>query len=150
MEHVWTVICRISLTNQETNNLSLIETLERVAFHSSAEHPEPAENARVSFVPPVYLVSMWWRSDLGQPEQGRARTRVISPRNDELPGSELKEYSVDLQIHSKLRVIGTIEALPFWGDGVYRFQIEFYDEATEKWVRVARIPLEIVLEVPKD
>jgi len=133
MEHLWSVICRFSMVNQESRNISLIEVLEQVAFDGDAGV------TRLNF--PFELVSMWWRTDLDCGERARMRVLVQAPDGNVLNQDNPMEFEVDLEQYPKLRVNARFSGLPFGGTGIYRFILQA--QTDDQWKEITVIPLEV-------
>ncbi|MEK7212474.1 MAG: hypothetical protein AAB686_02265 [Patescibacteria group bacterium] len=77
VESVWAVICSTSITDQDTNSVSLINVLERILVNESVFKDKPVT---ISF--PVEIVSLWRRLD--DPSSGSieiaARYEIIDPK----------------------------------------------------------------------
>lgn len=131
MEHVWSVLCKSALEDRRTNNVSLIETLERVVFHTDEPDVE-------GFGIELAFVTMWYRSDLNLPEEALARLQLISPQADSLVQAD---YKVDLTERLRLRHTLYIRGMPYRGDGIYRFNLRLNEG--KRWKTVASVPLEI-------
>jgi hypothetical protein len=133
MEHVWSVICTVSITDNERNNISLIETLERIVFGT-------VEDADVPAIPVgLEVISLWWREEEHSQEERLSRLQFISPS-----GNLLLEHEtpVDLTKFRRIRSKSLFQGLPFENSGIYRFVIQFLDG--ENWRTVASLPLEII------
>lgn len=144
MEHVWTVLCRLSVIDDRRKNVSLIEALEKVSFSVTESELEVHPTGAFPFQ--AELVSYWIRSDLDAPERARVRILVVSPERKTL-NPEGFEYRVDLTEDSRFRSMAHFGTLPYTGDGIYRFEVQYFDEDQEQWLSAASIPLEIVMEI---
>ena len=146
MEHIWTVLCQLSIRNQGTRNTSLIETLDRITFDipniENIVFPSELNDPVPGF--PLEVVTLWWRSDLSEPEHFRAQLTLTGPDGMSLDKIEPFEYEVSLINYPKL-VSNTRLVLPFKGSGVYRFNIA--KEENQTWTQVASIPVEVVQTV---
>ena len=139
MDHVWTVLCRQVITDVSSNNVSLINVVERIVFQAVGDG-----NA----IPyPVELVTMWTRSQPDEPEVSEAQVSLLSPSDASLIDSI--NYDVDLSEHLRLRVNGQFQAIPFTESGIYKFLVE-RREADGMWQLVASIPLEIIRELQEN
>jgi hypothetical protein len=144
MEHIWSVLCRLSVIDTRRNNVSLIEVLERLGF--SGLEIEVDEQQTIALPYSVELVSMWTRSDLDVPEVAKMRISIKSPSGDIL-NPEQQDFAVNLDQHTRARIMVQFPGLPFVGNGVYRFVVQGLDEYTEDWREFASVPLELVKEV---
>lgn len=137
MRHIWTVLCKQSITDVRTNNVSLIESLERIQF--------PNETEQVRGLNLVFeIISMWWRTDLKTPEQGIGQVMMLSPKKE-----KLLEYDIEINLkdHQKSRSSLIIQGIPFDGFGIYEFIIQVKTNDSD-WIKVSETPLEI-LQTPK-
>lgn len=134
MDHVWTVLCSLTVTDAERNNVTLVEVIEQVTYQSIATQKDVAE-----IVPIVCdLVSMWIRSEINTPEVQRGRTVLVGPSNEII---QQEEYEINLQSIQRLRLTTKIQGLPFVGNGSYHFLVEEFQSHTDSWLRVAKVPL---------
>jgi hypothetical protein len=144
VEHIWSVICRLSITDRERGTVSLIDVTDRIDIEGEVVFDdEPVGSLPV----PVEIISLWRRSNPDQPEYARARVLILSPENEPLNDAGY-EYKVDLTQHSKFRSVGRLQTLPFTSSGIYRFAIQLFDEESNQWKDIAAIPLELVVESP--
>jgi hypothetical protein len=130
------------------NNVSLIETLERISFPGPPVELPEEQVAGLPF--PVELVSFWTRSNLDVPETGHARIQILSPEGIALIPDEAPKYVVNLEQHQRFRLMAQITVLPFVGNGIYRFVVQYFDEKADQWQTVASVPLEIVMETSSE
>jgi hypothetical protein len=143
VEHIWSVLCRLSIVDLERNNVSLIEIMERLLFRG--EVVEIPEDQIAGLPYPVELVTLWSRSEPNTSEVSRARVLIFSPEGKSLNEAG-QEYPVDLTQYQRFRAMGRFDVLPFVGNGFYRFVVQKFDEDNDRWIDVASIPLEIVRE----
>jgi hypothetical protein len=142
VEHIWSVLCRLSIVDQQRNNVSLIEAVDSVSFKGELE---VRDQQPVVFPFPVELVTLWLRSDPDVPETGQARASFISPEGQLLnPGTD--EYTVRLEQFQRFRAMVKFEALPFTSNGTYWFKVQKLDKENEQWIDVSSVPLEIVYD----
>lgn len=139
MEHIWSVLCRLSIVDQQRNNVSLIDVMEQLSFVGEVEEEEHP----LALPFPIELVTLWSRTDLKTPEVSQARVLILSPKGEFLDPKGA-EYDIDLTEYQRFRAMGKFGTLPYVGDGIYRFVVQNFDEKSEQWRDVASIPLEIV------
>lgn len=142
-DHVWSVLCSKSITDAATNQISLIETIEKITAHM----PIPPEGEGVTASLPMHLVSLWIRSELDTPEEGISRIMI------EGPGGYLsaaQEVAINLKDNFRVRNLIQMDGIPIRGPGVYNFLIQLRDEADLEagWVTCAKIPLEVEFNEP--
>jgi hypothetical protein len=136
--HVWSLLCRRTLIDAQTDSLSIIDHVERATAHPSV----PIENfTAVNFQ--CRLVSLWVRSNTDQPETASMRVALQFP--DGTMASYSDPTAVDLQTFGWARVFITLGVLPFKGPGRCEFLVEA-SIAPDAWQEVARLPLDLQLE----
>ncbi len=133
MKHAWTVLCRRTLIDDQTQSLSMIDTVELIEFETNEE---------VSALPiDLMLVSLWWRTEADQPENGKGRTQIIYSANDQSLIN--MEYDIDLTKAPRHRLLGKLQGIPFVGSGIYQIVVQVFDESVDAWQNVATVPLQI-------
>ena len=141
IQHIWTVICRAYIVDQQTNNISLIDVMEETALSPHAVDPQ----TNLPRLPAVFnVVSLWGRETSAQAEAGQTRLRFFSPG-----GISLMEHpaEVNLQEFRRMRLLSQFMGLPLAGAGTYQFRVERRADANAEWEEVARVPLDIAVEV---
>lgn len=135
INHIWTVLCSKSITDQESNNISLLEVLEQLTI---AGPPTPG-------VVPVRfeVVTLWGRSDTDQPSRGHARLLFLTP-SDTVTGEH--EHDIDLSVYQRTRNRTLMTGLPVQETGRHHFRVQLRDEGETEWRDVADIPLQVSLE----
>lgn len=141
MNHIWTVFCRDVLEDKTSDVPSLIGVTERIGFQGNLPEERPFD---LPFPMPFHIVSYWWRQTLDEPQSYMVRVRFIAPDETELQSNK---YSVEFEDANTFRSIGRIGSLPYYGNGVYKFEVSY--KKNNRWTRVASIPLEITHEEPK-
>jgi hypothetical protein len=141
INHVWSVLCSKSVIDKESNNLSLIDTLEQVNLLG-------VEVGKAALIPlKAELVSLWTRDDFDVPQAGKGRTLVKTPHDEELGRIE---FDVNLTENIRLRTRNQMVGIPVKEAGVQFFVIEIQQQDTEDWAEVARIPLDVRFGVEND
>jgi hypothetical protein len=137
IEHIWTIPCRLSTTDRETNNVSLIEVLEEVVVSAGP----PAGDLTQGLVPAVFdIVTLWARGEEGQPIKGYGRLSLVSPA-----GATCfeHEYEIDLEKHERTRTIGRAFGLPVEQAGRHYFKVESRPTRDVPWKEEYRIPITV-------
>lgn len=137
IEHVWTVICRQSVIDRDSNNVSLFDILEQITIHGEP----PGDDAAVAPVE-MEVMTLWSRSDYGVPARGAQRLTLLSPSGEALASGK---QEVDLSKHRRFRSRTRFRGLPVKGPGRYIFRVEQMEEDEAEWQHVTDVPLELVL-----
>jgi hypothetical protein len=140
IKHAWTVLCDKTITDRETNNISL-DAIEEVRFAL----PAPPADAEGILVPYRHeIVSLWYRSDPALPERGRTRMRTFAPGGEPVIGAEAE---IDLVATPRLRTMSRFPGLPVprsaSSGGRYWYVVEL--EQDGRWLEVARVPFEVAV-----
>src|SRR5882724_6999464 len=93
IEHVWSVLCRSSTIDRQTNNISLLEVVEAIRI-------EWRGFPTVSLTP-MKIVSLWTRDTVNTPARGQARVYVTSPGGH---NSLHQVQEIDLRQYRRVRV----------------------------------------------
>lgn len=133
-EHAWSVLCYKGCVDRFTNQISLLDVFEELVI-------DPDEAVPTGEMLPVRLslVTLWIRSEPERPEKGKARIRFQTPAGS----TAREEYELDVDLESGLwgRTILRMVALPFSGDGLYRFTVDQWEAESENWMSCASVPL---------
>ena len=136
IQHIWTIPCRVSITDRETNNISMIEVLEEITLPTALEQQPDSQ-----LVPAIFdVITLWGRQNDETPESGFGRFQLVSPSGEALM---TYEYDVDLQVHQRRRILGRLIGFPLVPAGKYRFQVERRHDRDAVWEIVATIPIAI-------
>jgi hypothetical protein len=139
--HIWSVLCSRVVIDKETNQANLMGTVDGLTVELAA--PLPQAGGLPLFVPfGMDLVSLWERSD--KEETATFRCRLTAP-NGVVLGNAIER--IDLSAGPRVRSIVRIESFLLAGEGIFHFTVSL--KKGERWVRVARLPLEITIEIRK-
>ncbi len=139
MRHAWSAVVQNSFVDRETGLVSLINVVEEITcVPPKNQHPANPPN---SIPIAVHLVNQFWRRDPREPERGRIRIRMRGAEGQVL---DMAECGVDLSHRKRQNIILKIDGIPYFGQGVYEFEIA--ESADGSWRPVVAIPLEIRLQ----
>ena len=148
MRHCWTVVCRISSIDKDSNNLTLASTLEQIGLPpdviDEANTQRDSGKNEVAFPFEHHVVSWFVRSDPVQAETGRARVKLIPPEGEPIEG-EAVPLRLDENPSYRLRVIS--KNFPFRGLGQYWYSVET-DRNDDDWQEVTRVPIRVQMTEP--
>lgn len=139
--HIWSVLCSRVVIDKETNQASLMGAIEGLTVELAA--PLPQAEGLPLFVPfEMDLASLWERSERDREETATYRCRLTAPDGTVL--GDAKE-SIDLSAGTRFRSVLRVESFRLAGEGICHFTVSL--KKGKAWVRVARLPLEITIEV---
>jgi hypothetical protein len=140
-EHLWSVLCSRVVIDKETNQASLLGTMEGLTVVLAA--PLPKGEGRPLLVPySMDLVSLWERSERDKAETATLRVRLTAPDGTVLGGDQ--EHRIDLSGGTRFRSVVRVESFLLADAGVFHFTVSLQKK---RWVRVARLPLEVEIIV---
>jgi hypothetical protein len=140
IDHVWTVVCSHSVTDRDTNNVSIFNVIEQISIIGE---PKPQGVAPVRFE----IVTLWARSDDDKPARGRSRITFMSPSQKKSMLGE--ERDVDLSKYERLRARRFVQGLPVKEPGRHVIRVELQNEGENRWHKVASVPLKIRFVSPE-
>lgn len=144
IHHVWTLPCRVVISSQETNNVSLIEILEEISIKAQPIILQGKELRGI--IPAIFdIVTLWAREKPDQPDSGFGRISLISPDGETI---FLQESEIDLKESKRMRSVGRIFGFPAEQDGIHFLKVEIRSNSEDQWVEVWRIPIEVTIERP--
>ena len=134
--HIWTILCSKASIDQQTNNISIFDVIERLTI-AGAPH-----DATIALPIQANLVVLWMRSEYTTPEAAVGRFTLVAPNRTTLGGGQ---FEINLgDPHIRARNIMRMNSLPLQGPGVYNFVIELQDPENNTWSVVATLPLEVI------
>lgn len=148
MNHAWSIICSSSVIDQETNNISLTNLIERISFPVSIETLENAKKEGkdgLMFVFPFEIVSRFFRKDANNATAFDVRLRLLNPLSKPVITSE-RRVAVEKGIKN-MRVRTRLENLPVNMPGDCEMHIDMREVDETEFRNVAIIPLELCLGI---
>lgn len=150
LTHVWSVATSSSLLDKDTNNISLLNTLEKLTINIKETDLDKVkkEGAEGIIFPIVFeVVSRFTRKEIGVGEAFDYKLNLINPEGKIIVNSEQK-IAIDKNIKN-IRVRTNIQSLPVSTSGDYILYIEFKDVGDNKYDKVAELPIEVVINTFK-
>ena len=138
INHVWSLLCQHTLTDKDTNIVSIQCILEQVVIFAS---PIPGG------VLPIHaeLTSLWVRGKINDPESGQYRVTFSTPSDKT---TIVAEPPIDLSKVERLRSRIIFEQLPIEEEGRHLFIVEL--KKNGEWLVVANIPLLILFSAHEE
>ncbi len=137
IQHYWTIPCRLSLTDRESNNVTLVEILEEISI---PDFPIRAGEVP-GMIPALFdVVSLWSRENPDLPESGFGRVSFVPAQGEPIV---FHEFEVNLTETVRTRSIGRIAGFPLAPAGLSLLRVERRMSREEPWEEVAALPLRI-------
>lgn len=139
MKHIWSVLCKKSIIDSETNSISLNEVLEEVTFFIDNKE---LLNKPVNFPFDFEMVSYFIASK--KSEKADMEIELFDPNNKKLGVFNQKIEFTDAKMRLRIRI--KMPAIGVENNGEYWFKIKTRVANEEKFKTVAEIPLQIKKE----
>ena len=144
MKVIWAILCRNAITDQQSNNISLIEVIDEITIPAPppANVPETSEDSGIAL--DASLVMLFARSHQDSPEVAQSRLRIVAPNGTQI---QSVEQEIDLTEIPRARAIGRLIGLPtvLPQDGEYLLKIEAKAPDSD-WEEGFELPLWINLQ----
>ena len=142
---VWSVLCKESAIDQQSNSVSLFHALERITLDKKQVESFRARGNEGDILLPLEceLVSLWMRGNASEPLTTSAVFTIIDPQDNELHHDEIV-----LQFEKgkkRLRHRFQMNGVKVRDEGTYWFQISLGRNKTDS-KEVANVPLEVVFK----
>ena len=126
MKNVWTILCSQAITDTRSNNVSLINIIERmdVTLHESTFPEGKAINAKI----PLEIMSMWEKAD-DDPSEGTAVIELIDATGKKLGGVDVQ---LDLSESRRCRTQTHLDQFPITGPGRYVLRVAYREHDADE------------------
>ena len=147
IKHIWSVLCRESVIDQDDNNISIHGVIEELSISlvpvkGAGELPEKLN------IPMNYeIVSLWQKSKEVEIAKAEIEYLFIDPENKELLKNTqtIEIPKTSRRFRSRMKIVG----MPLSKEGDYKFQIKMKEEGTDAFHFVAELPLEVKINLEK-
>ncbi len=150
LNHIWSIVCSKSLLDKDSNNVSLINTIEKITLPISEVEMRGATERKSEgflFQFEFEVVSRLMRKIKG-PIAFDYRVILLSPSGKKLIVSE-RRLAMDPDIKN-LRVRTNFGTLPIEKSGDCILEISIKDVEEQRYEVVSEIPVEVALNVISD
>lgn len=149
IKHVWSVLCRSSVIDKETNNISLNNVFEQLGVDIKIK--KTASNKTVEYIniPIEYeIVSLWLKIDKQKSLKADIKIELVDPKNKtNKTFNQIINMSSEMKrLRSRLKIAGLTLSVP----GDYFFRIKIKEEGQNNYRDVAELPLEVNLRKTVD
>jgi len=144
IKHIWTLLCRRSVIDNETNNLSLYDILEQLTIKINVKKNSEEKIYNINIPIEYEVISFWTKSPDISEFNGELKLDIVNPK-----GKILKFFEKPLTIpkdkrrlRSRIRISGFIADM----EGIYTFRMNYRETAEDQYTKTADIPLEVFIE----
>jgi hypothetical protein len=142
MKNVWSVVCKNSIIDGETNSLSLLETLDEITIN----YKEEIDRKVVKMLPiSFHIVTLWFDENYKKDRKFILSVDIIDPK-----GKVLNTFTQDCLMpkgSARLRATSKINGFGFTDEGKYLVVVKY--KQNSNFTQVAEIPLSIQLKKKK-
>jgi hypothetical protein len=139
LKHVWTVVCKASLLDKETENWSLIEVVDYIDFSSTRHMEQFSRDGSYH----LDWLTQWRRENIDEPDRGYGRDIVLTPSGKTMMKDD---YQIDLSKYPSICYRREMLASEFTDSGDYMFLTYAKSKKKEKWTLVSDIPIYVNVE----
>ncbi len=140
IRHIWSILCRKSTIDSDSNNISLIDIFEQ--FDVNYEVKDQKKFTGVFNIPIEYeVVSLWQRENSTKVLHGEVLYEIYSP--DNIKQKEILQKIEILEKYRRYRTRLRINGLVVNLSGIYIFKVKLKKEPQTAFKIVAELPLEV-------
>ena len=139
IRHIWSVLCRRSVVDVESNTISLFDCIEEVGVTVVSQSSQ-----RPIALPLDATVVVLVCRDSADPCDGAMRLRFVGPDGQRV--METQECRISLREHRRLRHRFNLQGLPFGGNGTNFVEVLLKQDANASFEPIARIPYDVRIE----
>ncbi|PJB87554.1 hypothetical protein CO083_06385 [Candidatus Roizmanbacteria bacterium CG_4_9_14_0_8_um_filter_34_12] len=141
VKHVWSILCRKTIIDSATNNISLIDVFEQLQAKVSLPQNK---NIKLSIPFEYEVVNFWHKENTTNKVEIDIEITLMDPNN-----KTLKTFTNIVTIPDnmkRMRTILKIIGIPITTSGIYRFIVKYKEKDTNSYKQVAELPIEIKIE----
>lgn len=140
--HIWSVLCKESVINQDDNLLSMFGVLEELKVGISLDK-DKTSIPQITIPINYEIVSLWVRENKEGSEIADLEFRLFDPGKKELSKIVQRiEFPTNVKrFRSRMKVQG----LPITKEGEYIFKLSIKEQNANKFELVAMLPLDVSL-----
>ena len=141
IKHIWTVLCRQSIIDKNSNNISLLNVSEKLNVNFSLKKGQQRIDKEIMIPAQHELVSFWVRDVAEKEEFITTLIEIIDPEKKILGKFEKK--LIFAKNIKRVRARAQFARLKISKNGVYYFVVKFKANKDQNWKVVTQVPLEI-------
>ncbi|HWY80282.1 MAG TPA: hypothetical protein VNW29_08040 [Candidatus Sulfotelmatobacter sp.] len=140
LKHIWTVLCRKSVIDSETNNISLNEVMEQIALDLKLKEQD-AKNVKTINLPLEFEVVSMLFKETKKLTKADLKVEFINPQNKifNTIAQTFEMPETMRRMRTRIRVLG----LAVEESGDYIFRVSLKEEEDKTYKTVAEVPLEV-------
>lgn len=144
IKHVWSILCRESVINQDDNVISIIGVLEELNTTLTPKDSKAPMPEKIT-IPFNFEVVNYWMRDLVKEDVLHIKTAVIDPEGKEI--SSVVNDSVFPSNVKKLRTRLKIQGLTITKSGDYFVKVNLKVNEDKDYKLIAELPLKVTIKI---
>lgn len=146
INHIWSVLCRRSIVDRDTNNISIFDVFEQLTVEIKIRKGANKNVSKINLPIDYELVSFWTKDikDADFSYKGEVKAEIIGPS-----GAVEKVFEQPLEMPKEMKRLRTrlqIKGFVAEESKIYHFQVSFKEIGENKYKKVASVPLEIIVK----
>lgn len=146
IKHIWSVLCKETIINQDDNNLSIIDVLEALQVGLKPAEEVVKTEPKEMIVPLTYEMVSFYIRDNKDKEVKFQQALTLLNQKEEAINKDIKDIVIPAGT-KRMRTRVKISGIKIQGSGDYTFQVSIKEEGQKLFKIVAEIPLEVTMTV---
>jgi len=138
MQHIWSILCKSSSIDQDTNLITLRDCIEQFDITLSKKTEEKVV-APIEFE----IVNLWSGNQSDKTKKFEIKTELYDPKNTKI--NEFLGSFIFQQNMKRMRTRMKIKGLQVTSTGTYIFKVKIKEKSQKQYKEVAELPLDITL-----
>lgn len=142
MQHIWSILCRSSQIDVDTNNLSINNVFEQLVV--TVDPKTAVKGLKTINIPLEYeFVSLWVKENQEKKIKAEITLDIADPQ-----GNLLKSFTQSGKMPETMRRLRTrfrIQGLGLTTSGIYKFIVKIKEEGRKDFRTASEVPLEVHL-----
>ena len=144
IKHVWSVLCKESIINNDDNVISLLGVLEELNTTITLMDSKHSRPEKIN-IPINFEIVNYWVKELSEEVKMQIKTSTIDPDGKEL--NNVVSESIFPQEVKRLRSRLKVQGLSVTKNGEYNFRISVKTDKEKDYKLVAELPLSVKIHM---
>ncbi len=147
IKHIWSIICSQSTIDSETNNLTLVNVIEKITVNVlPADIDKMKADGAKGFMLPAQLevTSFFKKQDEKKVGVFDMRVRMTNPVGETMITSLPQKIGLKEGVKN-IRIRNRFAGIPVEKTGEYSFVVDLKDISETEYAEVGRIPLDVIV-----
>lgn len=146
IKHIWSILCRESIINNDDNVISLLGVLEELSstLTLTTMGPKPPRPEKIN-IPFNFEIVNYWTKESSEEIKMQIKTATVDPDGKEL--NSIVNESIFPKGVKKLRSRLKVQGLAVTKNGEYIFRINIKTDKEKDYKLVAELPLSVKIQI---